>query len=119
MIKEVLNYVVEKSHELINAPSCSKEAKAAAQTWLDAIGTEEEAAETKRYIKELEADIIPIDALIGFAESDHGIQIFGEDTAKNIAGHAKKIKSEGAIYCDCPACSAATAIVEKKELIIE
>ncbi len=38
MNKEVLNYVVEKSHELINAPSCSKEAKAAAQTWLDAIG---------------------------------------------------------------------------------
>lgn len=119
MNKEVLNYVVEKTHELISAPSCSSEAKTAAQTWLDAIGTEEETAETKRYIEELEADIIPIEGLISFAESDHGIQVFGEDTAKSIADHAKKIKSAGAIYCDCPACAAATAILEKKDLIAE
>lgn len=118
MNKEVMNYVVEKTHELINASSCSKEAKTAAQTWLHAIGTEEEATETKRYLNELEADIIPIDILIGFAESDNGIKVFGEETAKNIAGHAKKIKSAGAIYCDCPACAAATAILEKKDIII-
>lgn len=119
MNKEVLNYVIEKTHELISAPSCSSEAKTAAQTWLDAIGTQEETAETKRYMAELEADIIPIDGLIAFAESDHGIQVFGEDTAKNIADHAKKIKSAGAIYCDCPACAAATAILEKKKFIAE
>lgn len=39
MNKEVLNYVIEKTHELMNAPSCSSEAKAAAQNWLDAVGT--------------------------------------------------------------------------------
>ncbi|MDF2886616.1 MAG: hypothetical protein K0R23_1001 [Lacrimispora sp.] len=119
MNKEVLDYVIEKTHELISAPSCSSEAKIAAQTWLDAIGTEEETVETKRYIEELEADVLPIDGLIGFAESDHGIQVFGEDTAKELAGHAKKIKSAGAISCDCPACAAATAILEKKDLIAE
>ena len=117
MNKEVLDYVVEKTHELINAPSCSKEAKTAAQNWLDAIGTEGEAVETKKFLDELKADVVPIDMLIGFAESDDGIRIFGADTAKNIAGHAKKIKSAGAIYCDCPACAAATAILEKKDVI--
>ena len=47
MDKEVLSFVVEKTHELMNAASCSKETKASAQTWLDAVGTENEAAATK------------------------------------------------------------------------
>lgn len=51
----------------MNAPSCSSEAKAAAQNWLDAVGTANEAGETKKYLAELEADIMPIDNLIGFA----------------------------------------------------
>ena len=50
MKKEVLDYVIEKTHELMNAASCSSEAKAAAQSWLDAVGTEREADETKEYI---------------------------------------------------------------------
>lgn len=119
MDKEVLSYVVEKTHELISAPSCSSEAKAAAQTWLEAIGTEKEAAETKKYIDELEADIMPIDGLIGFAESDAGFQVFGADTAKNIAAHAKEIKSAGAKYCDCPACASAAAILDKKDILLK
>jgi len=118
MSKDVLDYVVEKTHELINAPSCSIEAKTAAQNWLEAIGTEEEETVTKKFMDELKADVVPIDMLIGFAESDNGIRIFGEDAAKNIAGHAKKIKSAGAVYCDCPACTAATAILEKKDVIL-
>ena len=65
MDKEVLSFIVEKTHELMNAASCSKEAKASAQTWLDAVGTENEAAATKTYIAELEADIMPVDGLIG------------------------------------------------------
>lgn len=118
MDKEVLNFIIEKSHELISAPSCSSEAKTAAQTWLDTIGTEREAAETKRYIEELEADIIPIDGLISFVESDHGAQVFGADKAKDFAAHAREIKSAGAKYCDCPACAAAEAILKKKDSLI-
>lgn len=119
MEKEVLNYVVEKTHELMSAPSCCSEAKTAAQTWLDAIGTEKESSETKKFIDELEADIMPIDNLIGFAESDDGIRIFGADTAKNIATHANKIKSAGAKYCDCPACASVAAILEKKDILFK
>lgn len=115
MEKEGLNYVIEKTHELMNAPSCSSEAKAAAQAWLDAIGTEREATETQKYMDELEADIIPIDNLISFAESAHGTRVFGEDTAKEIAIHGREIKAAGAKYCDCPACAAAIAILEKKK----
>ena len=119
MDKEVLDYVIKRTHELMSAPSCSSEAKAAAKAWLDGIGTEKEAEETKKYITELEADIMPIDSLIGFAESDNGIQVFGADNARNIAAHGKEIRSVGAKYCDCPACAAVEAILGKKDIILK
>ncbi len=118
MNQEVLNYAVEKTHELIGVSYCCDEAKTAAQTWLDVIGTEKEAQETKKYIKELEEDILPIDSLISFAESDHGIQAFGADAARNLAAQARERKSAGAKYCDCPACMAAAAILEKKKELL-
>ncbi|MCI7301375.1 molecular chaperone Hsp90 [Ihubacter massiliensis] len=114
MDKTILNYVVEKTNELINAPTCSSETKEAAQAWLDAVGTDREASETKAYIAELEADIMPIDTLIAFAESDAGAEVFGDD-AKNVAAHAKEIKAAGAEYCDCPACMVVAEILEKKD----
>lgn len=98
MNKEVLNYIAEKTRELIVAPTCSNETKEAAQAWLNAIGTESEMAETKKYIAELEEDIMPIDNLIRFAGSDNG----------------KEIKANGAKYCDCPACLVVAQILEKK-----
>lgn len=117
MDKEVLNYVAEKTKELMNAATCCGELKTAAQNWLDAVGTEREAEETRKYIAELEEDIMPIDGLISFAESEAGSQVFGAETARNVAAHAKEIKSAGAKYCDCPACAAAEAILNRKELL--
>lgn len=118
MNKELLEFVVAKTHDLMAAPSCSKEAMAAAQAWLDAVGTDTEAQETKKYIAELENDIMPIDLLIQFAESDAGTAVFGAEGAKKVAAHAKDIKEKGAVYCDCPACSAAAAILEKKDSLL-
>lgn len=118
MNKEVLDFTVEKTHELMNAATCSNEAKAAAQAWLDSVGTEQETTETPKYIKELEADIMPIDNLISFAESNAGSEVFGENAPK-VAAHAKEIKSAGSKYCDCPACSAVEAILKKKEELLK
>ena len=118
MDKNGLDFVVEKSKELMSASTCSSEAKAAAQAWLDAVGTDREAGETKKYVEELEADIMPIDGLIGFAESEHGAQVFGADKALEVAAHAREIKAAGAKYCDCPACAAAEAILDKKDTLL-
>ena len=98
MEKDILSFAVEKTHELIGAPTCSSETKAAAEAWLNAVGTEQEAEETKKYIDELEADIMPIDNLISFAGSEAGAALFGADTAANIAVHAKEIKAAGAKF---------------------
>ena len=114
MTREVKDYVTEKTYELMEAQTCSKEAKEAAQAWLDAVGTEGEAEETKKYIAELEADIMPLDNLIAFAESDMGAKVFG-DNAGGVAEHGRELKAAGKKYCDCPACAAVEAILEKKE----
>ena len=119
MNKEVLDYVVEKTKELIDAPTCSSETRAAAQDWLNAVGTEAEKEETKKYVDELEEDIMPIDTLIGFAQSDQGKEYFGADTAAGIVSHAQEIKSAGAKYCDCPACAVVADILEKKEELLK
>ena len=42
MSKETLEYVVAKAKELIAAPSCSAEAKEAAQAWIAAVGTDKQ-----------------------------------------------------------------------------
>lgn len=119
MASEAVNYVVEKTKELIAAPSCSKEAKEAANAWLAAVGTEKEAEATKAYIAELEADIMPVDGLIAFAESEMGAKVFGADKAKEVAAHGKEIKAAGAKYCDCAACAAVEAILDKKEELLK
>ncbi|MCC8125985.1 MAG: molecular chaperone Hsp90 [Clostridiales bacterium] len=118
MTRELANYVMEKSKELIVAPSCSAEAKAAANSWIEAAGTEKEAEETKKYLAELEEDVMSIDDLIGLLESDMGTKIFGAERAAAMIQHSKERKAAGAAYCDCPACAAGAAILEKKEELL-
>ena len=114
MNKEILNDIIEKTQALILAPTCSSETKEAAQRWLAAVGTDSERAETIEYIAELEADIMPIDSLIRFAQSQEGKTYFGAETAAEIVSHAEEIKADGAKYCDCPACAIAASILERK-----
>ena len=118
MEQSVREYVTEKVKALINAPSCCGQAKAAGENWLKAAGTDQEAEQTKNLIAELEMDIMPVDGLIAFAESDMGAQVFGAEKAKGVAAHAREIKAAGAKYCDCPACAAVEAILEKKDQMV-
>ena len=101
MNADVKDYVVGKVNELMNASTCCKEAKDAAKNWLDAIGTDKESEASKNLIAEIEE-----------------AQVFGEETAKNVRSHAEEIKASGAKYCDCAACAACEAILEKKDEIL-
>ena len=118
MTKETVEFVTAKTKELMAAPSCSKEAKDAAQAWLNAVGTANGAEETKKYIAELEADITTIDGLIAFAGSDAGKSVFGADVAPKVVEQAKAAKANGAVYCFCDACKAAEAILSKKSELL-
>lgn len=111
--------IQELTADLLAAPSACKEIKDAAQNYLDAVGKDAEAEAAKAYVAELEADIMPIDGLISFAESDMGAKVFGADGAKNILNHAKERKAAGAKYCDCAACAACEALLNKKDEILK
>ena len=105
-----MSEIKEKVQEMIAAHSCCAELKKAGQDWLDALGTDQEAAATKNLLAEIEEDIMPIDGLIAFAGSDMGVQVFGKEMAAGILAHAKEVKANGGLYCDCPACAAALAV---------
>ena len=115
MDQKARQYFTEKVNDLIAAPSCCPEAKAAGQAWLDAAGTDKEAKASEALLERVKADITPIDGLIGFVGSDAGAQVFGEENAKAMLAHAKEIKAAGAKYCDCPACAACEAILERQD----
>lgn len=117
MTQETRDYVTEKVHQLMEAPSCCKEAKEAAQAWLDAAGTEKETEAAKALITELEGDIMPLDGLIAFAGSEAGAAVFG-DHAKDVAAHAEELKAAGETYCDCPACKAVAEILAEKDALL-
>ena len=111
--------IQELTADLLAAPSACKEIKEAAQNYLDAVGKEGEAEAAKADVAELEADIMPIDGLIAFAESDMGAKVFGADGVKNVLIHAKERKEAGEKYCDCPACAACEALLNKKDEILK
>ena len=60
--------IKELTQDLLQASSACKEVKEAAQNYLDAAGTEKEADAATAYVKELEADIMPIDGLISLLQ---------------------------------------------------
>ena len=114
MEKALLDFVTAKTQDLLAAPSACQEVKAAATAWLAAVGTEKEAEETAKYIAELEADFMPIDGLIAFGQTELALSIFGAEGVKALQAHAQELKDSGAKYCDCPACAACKAILDRK-----
>lgn len=98
-------------NDLIAAGSCCAEAREAGRKWLDAVGTDGEAAATEALIAELKEDIITIDGLIGFLQSPKAQEIFGAEGAAAALERAKQRKADGAQWCDCPACAACEAIL--------
>lgn len=119
MKQDVRDYVTQKVKELMDAPTCCAEAKAVCGNWLDAIGTDRETEQTQKLIAELEEDIVTVDGLIAFAGSETGAKVFGAEKAKEVEAHARQIKEAGAKYCDCPACAAVAAILEKKDELLK
>ena len=118
MDQKTKDYLIEKVDELINSATCCEDAKTAGKEWLDSIGTDKESEKAKVLVEELEMDIMTVDGLIEFASSEAGAKVFGADKAKEVAAHGEEIKKAGAKYCDCPACAACEAILEKKAELI-
>lgn len=118
MTEDTLHFMKEQTAALLAAPSCCQPLKDKANAWLAAVGTEQEAAAAAAYVEELEADLMPVDGLIAFAGSEAGRKVFGAELAAKLEAHGRELKAAGAAYCDCPACTAAAAILARKADIL-
>lgn len=101
----------ELAQAVIDAPSACAEFKEAAKNYINAIGTDDEKKMGAMLVAEAKEDICTIDDVIGFFATDMAKQIFGEDGAAAKLAHAQEIKANDAIFCDCPGCTAALAII--------
>lgn len=106
----------ELAQAVLDAPSACPEFKEAAQNYLNAIGTDDEKKASEILVAEAEEDISPIDGIIEFFATDMAKDIFGAEVAAQKLAHAKEIKEQGAIYCDCPGCKAALDIINNKNI---
>ncbi|MDD6457602.1 MAG: molecular chaperone Hsp90 [Lactimicrobium massiliense] len=109
---------IDEVRKLVAAPSCCKEAKAAGEAYLRAIGTDQEKSAAKELLKELEEDVTSIEDLIALARSEQGIKIFGADRAGALLEQAEKAKAAGGRYCVCPACQAGGKLLEHPEALL-
>ncbi len=105
--------IIERTKELLSV-HCYEGLKAAAEQWLDAVGTEREVEASRKYVFELENAVTDIDTVVNLFGSDMAKEKFGEETANNIRSHAIEIRAKGAKWCDCPACTAGLKVLEYK-----
>ncbi|MBR4904295.1 MAG: heat-shock protein Hsp90 [Selenomonadaceae bacterium] len=109
--------LIKKIKAMSDAPSCCPELTAAAQIYIDAIGTAKEKSAAEDLIAEIEEDVTDIDHLVAFTHSERAKEIFGEEGQKNFAAHADELKAGGAKYCDCDACAYGLEILQYKDIL--
>lgn len=109
---------IEKTKVLLSGWCCD-ELREAAQNWLSALGTDSQKSAGENYIAVLEDSIVSVDGMLEFLPTKEAKAKFGEETANKFYEHAKELKALGIVNCDCPACTAASAVLELKENILK
>lgn len=116
MDKETFDYVAERATILATADSSKQETKDAAQAWKDAVAADGSdaavEAATAKLLDYLDGRPRTIDGLIAFLEGP-AKELFGEEGAAQGLAKQQKRKEEGAKFCDCPSCTAASEILAK------
>lgn len=116
MDKELFDYVAERADILSTAESSKQETKDAALAWKEAVAADASDAAvdeaTAKLVDYLDDRPRTIDGLIAFLEGP-GKELFGEEAAVQGLAAQQKRKEEGAKFCDCPSCTAASEILAK------
>ncbi len=116
MDKELFDYVAERADILSTAESSKQETKDAALAWKEAVAADASDAAvdeaTAKFVDYLDGRPRTIDGLIAFLEGP-GKELFGEEAAAQGLAAQQKRKEEGAKFCDCPSCTAASEILAK------
>ena len=116
MEKELFDYVATRVDALSVAGSSTQVTKDAALAWKDAVAADGSDAAVEKATTDL-LDILEgrpttIDEVIDFAQGP-AAGMFGEEAAAKMLEEQLKRKEQGAKYCNCEACSAASELLAK------
>jgi hypothetical protein len=103
--------IKELTEQLLQTKTLCKSGRQAALAWLQAVDTPNQAAADCAYRQELQEDILSVDELIAFAQSDRAEKYLGKEKADQLAKHGIQLKEKHAAHCDCAACQLAEKIV--------
>ena len=116
MDKETFDYVAQRASVLETAGSATQVTKDAAAAWKAAVAADSSdaavEAATTTLLDTLEGRPTSIDGVIAFAEGP-AKQLMGEEAAAAMLATQQQRKAEGAKWCNCEACAAATEILAK------
>ena len=114
MDKETFDYVKERAKVLSVSEASTQVTKDAAQAWLDAVAADNAAADeaTKTLLDTLEGRPTTIDESIEFAKGP-AVQMFGKEVADKMLAEEQQRKADGAKFCGCEACTAASELLGK------
>lgn len=116
MDKELFDYVKERVNILAESQSSKQETKDAALAWKSAVSAGAESPDaqtaTEKLLDFLEGRPSTIDNVIAFAQGP-AAEFLGKEVADAMLAKQLKRKEEGAKYCDCASCAAASELLAK------
>lgn len=115
MDKELFDYVSQRVDVLAVSSASTQVTKDAAQAWKDAVaagGQDAADATTEKLLDVLEGRPTTIDDAIAFAQGP-AKEYFGEEAAAKMLAEETARKAQGAKYCSCEACTAASELLGK------
>lgn len=114
MERELFDYIAERVDVLAASGASTQVTKDAALAWKEAVaaeGADVEAA-TEKLLDILEGRPTTIDGVIAFAQGP-AVQFMGEEAAAQMLARQLERKEQGAKFCDCEACTAASQLLAK------
>ena len=116
MEKELFDFVAERADILSVSGSSTQITKDAALAWKEAVAADDSdaavEAATNALLDTLTGRPTTIDGVIAFAEGP-AAEMFGPQVAANMLAAQLARKDQGAKYCNCEACTAATELLAK------
>lgn len=116
MEKELFDYVATRADILSSSGASTQVTKDAATAWKDAVaadGSDSAVQEaTDKLLDILEGRPTTIDGVIAFAQGP-AAEMFGKEAAEKMLADQLQRKEQGAKYCNCEACTAASELLAK------
>lgn len=114
MEQATFDYIAPRVDILSTSQASTQVTKDAALAWKEAVAADNSDAvveqATEQLLDILEGRPTTIDGVIAFAQGP-AKEMFGEEMAAQILAKQEQRKADGAKWCDCDACTAATEIL--------